>query len=187
MGVSIIKSVRLHIVLLLEAGLSKTEISKLTTVPYGSVLTICKRYETDPVSGLNTHYHNCGRKAADTTYRFKRMCLWLKRLHKDWGAPIIRVILTKRYPNDHIPSIRQIQLWFLAAHLNKPRQQKSQPFIGHATATHNIWQVDAKERFTLTENQAANYLNIVDEYSGAWLEAPLFPLCSYQSSTNLLN
>lgn len=183
MGVSIPKVIRQHIALLLEEGMPKTEIHRLTEIPYSSVLKICKLYEENGQSGLDTRYHLCGRKAADTTYRFKRMSVWLKRLHLEWGAPIIRVILTKRYPNETIPCIRQMQTWFIEAHLNKPRQQKSQPFIGHAVATHNIWQVDAKERFKLTEGQDANYLNIVDEHSGAWLEAPLFPLFSNQSST----
>ena len=186
MGVSIPKVTRQGIALLIEEGVSKTDISKRMDIPYRSVLKISKRYEEKGQFGLDTLYHQCGRHEAATTYRFKRLSIWLKRLHNEWGAPIIRVVLTKRYPHEVVPCIRQMQKWFIKAHLNKPRQQKSQPFIGHALATHNIWQVDAKERFTLTQGQDANYLNIVDEYSGAWLEAPLFPLCSYQPSANLL-
>ena len=185
MGVSITKVERQRIALLLEEGLSKAEISRLTDISYRNVLEICKRYEKNGHPGLETRYHLCGRKAMDTTYRFKRLSVWLKRLHNEWGAPIIRVVLTKRYPKEAIPCIRQMQTWFIEAHLNKPRQQKSQPYIGHALACHNIWQVDAKERFKLSQGQDANYLNIVDEYSGAWLEAPLSPLCTYQSSANL--
>ena len=183
MGVPLTRAVRERIVSLLGEGFAKTEISQLTEVPYSSLLKICKRYGEQGIEGLTPSYSQCGRKKTPDFYRFKRRSVWLKRLHMEWGAPIIRVVLTKRYPNERIPSIRQMQLWFIAAHLNKPRQKKGQPFIGHALATHNIWQVDAKERFRLTQGQDANYLNIVDEYSGAWLEAPLFPLCPCESST----
>ena len=59
--------------------------------------------------------------------------------------------------------------------MNKPRQRKGHLYMGAALAVHNIWQVDAKEQFTLSAGQAANYLTIVDEKSGGWLESPLFP------------
>ena len=171
------------IVSLLNQSVSKIEISRLTNIPYNSVLTICKLYTLHGDSGLSPQYAHCGRHSTEAMVRFKRICLWLKRRHPSWGAPIIRVVLTRRYGVEGLPSIRQMQKWFRLSGLNKPRQKKGQPSIGHALAEHNIWQVDVKERFTLASGQAANYLNIVDEYSGAWLEAPLFPLCPYQSSS----
>jgi hypothetical protein len=71
--------------------------------------------------------------------------------------------MTERYGSTGLPSIRQMQNWFKGAHLNKPRQHKGQPAIAPALEVRNIWQVDAKERLTLTAGQAANYLTIVDE------------------------
>ena len=83
--------------------------------------------------------------------------------------------MTKRYGSSGLPCIREMQKWFRAASLNKPRQRKGHLYMGAALAVHNIWQVDAKEQFTLSAGQAANYLTIVDEKSGSWLESPLFP------------
>lgn len=184
MGLAIVKSKRLLIVLLHEEGMPKTEISAATGVSYGSVLRIIHRHESTGESAINTSYHRCGRKTTEEMQFYKRICLWLKRHHQEWGAPIIRVHMTNRYGKQGIPSIRQMQKWFMAAHLNKPRQRNSRLSIGPAVDVHNIWQVDAKERFTLTAGQEADYLTIVDEKSGAWLEAPLFPLLSYLSSAD---
>lgn len=184
MGLAIVKSQRELIILLFTKGLPKTEISEIVNIPYGSVLKIIKRYKNNYAIGLNTQYANCGRKSTDQMQYYKRICLWLKRRHIEWGAPIIRVVMTQRYGADGLPSIREMQKWFRAANLNKPRQRKGHLVIGAALAVHNIWQVDAKEQFTLSAGQAANYLTIVDEKSGAWLEAPLSPLQSYQPSAD---
>jgi hypothetical protein len=184
MSLAIVKSVRECIILLSSKGLPRTEISKSVNVPYSSVLKIINRYKIDGLVGLETNYDRCGRTSPERILFFKRICLWLKRHHSEWGAPFIRMHMTQRYGSTGLPSIRQMQKWFKAAHLNKPRQLKGQPAIGSALEVHNIWQIDAKERFTLTAGQAANYLTIVDEKSGAWLEAPLFPLRTYQSSAD---
>ena len=183
MGTAITPINRHCIVSLLNQNVSKVEISKLTSISYNSVLTICKRYKEMGKSGIVVNYHLCGRKRTDSMKRYQRICLWLKRLHRDWGAPFIRVLMTRRYGSDGLPSIREMQRWFRAAHLNKPRQRKGQPSIGKALAEHNIWQIDAKERFTLAKGQVANYLNVVNEHSGSWLEASLFPLSPHQSGT----
>jgi transposase len=184
MSIAIVKSVRECIILLDKQGLAKTEISKTVNISYNTVLKIIKRYKDNEITGLDTDYDRCGHKITEQVQFYKRICLYLKRRHEEWGAPIIRAIMTKRYGKQDVPCIRHMQKWFRAASLNKPRQRKGHLVIGHALAVHNIWQVDAKERFTLTEGQAGDYLNIVDEKSGAWLEAPLFPLQAYQSSAN---
>jgi hypothetical protein len=185
MGLAIVKSKRVLIILLHDEGVSKTEISAITEVRYRTVSDFIRRYESSKDNVLHTSYHRSGRKTTDEMQFYKRICLWLKRRHPEWGAPIIRVVMTNRYGTEGIPCIRQMQKWFMAARLNKPRQRNNRLAIGPAVAVHNIWQVDAKERFTLAAGQAADYLTIVDEKSGAWLEAPLFPLFSYQSSSNL--
>lgn len=182
MGSAIVKSKREQIILLFTKGLPKTEISETVNIPYSSVLKIIEKYKNNYATGLNTQYDNCGRKSTEQMQFYKRISLWLKRRHIEWGAPIIRVVMTNRYGVEGLPCIREMQKWFRAASLNKPRQRKGHLYIGTALAVHNIWQVDAKEQFTLSAGQAANYLTIVDEKSGAWLEAPLSPLQSYQSS-----
>ena len=46
--------------------------------------------------------------------------------------------------------------------------QSDEPSIGRSLAPHNIWEVDAKERFTLEDGSPACYLTITDEKTGAW-------------------
>jgi hypothetical protein len=176
MSLSIDRMTRESVYSLYIQGISKVEISQRTQVSYKSVLTLCKRFKAKGALGIETSYSNSGCKSTEKMLFYKRVCLWLKRLHIEWGAPIIRVILTKRYGVGDLPSIRRIQDWFTITGATKPRQRLGQQSIGRSLAEHNIWQVDAKERFILASSEVGNYLNIVDEFSGAWLEAPLFPL-----------
>ena len=45
-------------------------------------------------------------------------------------------------------------------------------------------QVDAKERLQTMDEQPCCYLNFIDEYTGAALDAFVFPLCSDQPSSS---
>ena len=76
----------------------------------------------------------------------------------------------------NIPSIRSLERWYRENNLVKPKRQTGEPSIGRARAVHNIWEVDAKEQLELLDGQAACYLTMVDEKSGAWLASPVFPL-----------
>jgi hypothetical protein len=76
----------------------------------------------------------------------------------------------------NIPSIRTLERWYRENNLVKPKRQTGEPSIGRARAVHNIWEVDAKEQLELLDGQAACYLTIVDEKSGAWLASPVFSL-----------
>ena len=73
------------------------------------------------------------------------------------------------------PCIRTLQRWYRKEGLIRPNRQTAEPSIGKSRAVHNIWQVDAKENLVLADGTAACYLTMVDEKSGAWLAAPVFP------------
>ena len=61
--------------------------------------------------------------------------------------------------------------------LNRPREHHPAVDRGWAQAVHQVWQVDAKERLVLDNEQLqpACYLTISDEHSGACLKALVFP------------
>jgi len=138
-----------------------------------TVTNLWRRYQRQGPDGLAADYSACGRPA--NKGRLYRAARYLKYLHRSWGAPLIRTLLIERY-GPHVPSARTLQRWFTAATLTVPRQKRPPVDRDKGQAVHAVWQIDAKERLPMQ----ACYLSIVDEYSGALLEAPVFPLLSYQ-------
>jgi|JI9StandDraft_1071089.scaffolds.fasta_scaffold341187_1 hypothetical protein len=175
---------RQGIIRLKEEGKTLFAISQELSLPYATVRNLWQRYRRNPHQGLSTNYANCGKHPKTRQDLIYRAALWLKHLHPQWGTPKIHLVLCERYGKANVEHIRTLQRWYRHANLIKPRQQMSEPTIGDSKAVHNIWQVDAKERLTLADGQQACYLTIVDEKSGAALEAPVFPLCSNMSSSN---
>lgn len=120
MGQAIPLFVRERIVKLRQSGKKFTQISQEEQIPYSSVRKIWKRFEEKGLVGLGADYTNCGLKGCQTK-KIKRIALWLRYLHPNWGAPFIHMILEDRYGSDRLPTIRSIQLWFRAAGKNKVR------------------------------------------------------------------
>ena len=120
MGQAIPLSARERIVKLRKEGKKFTTISQEEQIPYSSVRKIWKRFLEKGLAGLAADYKNCGLKGCQTK-KIKRVALWLRYLHPDWGAPFIHMILEDRYGSDALPTIRSIQLWFRAAGRNKVR------------------------------------------------------------------
>ena len=164
------------------------ETSKKLSISYNSVRTLCHRYAAvDPTrtghkEALLPHYDQCGPQEKRYGAEVIEAALALKQLHPRWGAPRLRLLLEtemvskKRESREAIPSIRTLERWFREHNLIKPKRQTGEPRIGRARAVHNIWEVDAKEQLKLLDGQAACYLTMVDEKSGAWLASPVFPL-----------
>ena len=179
-------SVREEVIRLRELGHSMIEISELLPVCYGSVRDFCKRYSTCAEKGdksvLLPHYNLCGPQEKEYSLPVIEASLALKRLHPRWGAPRLLVSLeaemaTQGIDNpEDLPCIRTLERWYREHNLIKPKRQPCEPTIGRARAVHNIWEVDAKEQLELLDGQAACYLTMVDEKSGAWLASPVFPL-----------
>lgn len=120
MGQAIPLCVRERVVKLRQTGKKFTTISQEEQISYSSVRTIWKRFKAKGYEGLAADYQNCGPKGCQTI-KIKRVALWLRYLHPNWGAPFIHLLLEERYGSDSLPTIRTFQLWFRAAGRNKIR------------------------------------------------------------------
>ncbi len=149
---------------------------------YSSVRTYWRRYSQSGLEGLAPSYQKCGRKGPSHTDLIYRAARYLKFCHRQWGAPLIRLKLEQRYPQEHLPTVRTLQRWFKKANLSPLRKQVPEPEKPWAEAPHEIWQIDAKEQLTLQDGSRACYLTVTDEHSGALLASPVFPPLSYQQS-----
>lgn len=177
MGQPLSMTLRLLLVEQHLQGQSLAQIARSHHLSYATVRTIWQRFEARGRQGLAPDYSRCGRPRRDD--RIYRAARYLKFLHRQWGAPLIRLKLEQRY-GSAIPSVRTLQRWFKRDGLTLPRKQLPRAKVAWAEAPHAIWQIDAKENLRLgpaetSSAEVASYLTIVDEHSGALLEAPVFP------------
>ena len=175
----------MHIRSLIIEQLTKADNSMIAVctehgLSYSTIRRLWKRYKAEGISGLKPHYDQCGSHQPKGEALIYRCALWLKRHHPNWGAPVIGVVLHDRYPQKSLPSERTMQRWFKAQHLYPPKGLIAANHPEPATAVHDTWQVDAKEKLHLRAGQAASYLTIVDEHSGSLLKAVVFPLSAHQ-------
>lgn len=175
MGAAISITTRRQIIEGYRSGRSKLSLSQEFQVSYGSVQTLCRRVEADGELGLQPRYQNCGGNTERSDRLIVRAACWLKRRHPKWGAPLIRLLLQKRYPDKAIASARTMQKWFAAKALNRPRSKTPKAAKQWADHVHQIWQVDAKEKQRLADGTAVCWLTVTDERSTAVLAAPVFP------------
>lgn len=160
-------------------GVPPKMISEQLSVPYGTVKHLCRKFKSCRPDVLSPRYANCGRKPAPSDEVVKNRALALREQHPRWGAPRIRVELLLSAPvpeQGRLVSTKTLQRFFRKKEAYPARRQSNGPSIGRSLAPHNIWEVDAKERFTLADGRPACYLTVTDEKTGAWLEAPVFPL-----------
>lgn len=170
---------REQILSLQKQGIGPKAISEQLSLSYGTVKHLCRKFKSCAWEGIGPNYANCGRKATPCKDKAKSLAIELRGQHPKWGAPRIRVELQLNgdlYSSEELVSIRTLQRLFRKKGLSPVRAQSGQPAIGRSLAPHNIWEVDAKERFRLSDGTPACYLTIADEKTGAWLEAPVFPL-----------
>ena len=77
-----------------------------------------------------------------------------------------------------LPAARTLQDAFRAAQVSTrrsgPRNRGREP-APHATRLHEVWQVDAVEKTRLANGRLASWLTVVDEATGAMLDAELSP------------
>jgi hypothetical protein len=158
-----------------HSGQSLHSIALELRVSYGAAWKLWKRYESDGQGGLLPRYDNNGRKGPGRDCLVFRAACWLKRLHPDWGAAMIHAKLKSRYPNEELACKRQMNRWFSAVGLSHRGSRMPQNPKQWAEEVHDIWQVDAKELVRLDTGSEVCWLTIVDEKSGALIEAPPFP------------
>jgi transposase len=201
MGQALSLALRERIYTLREKGMTLTNISEELSIPHSTVKQLCRRFRQQGISGLVPSYSNCGSKTSLQLNEQKARFIALKEQHLRWGAPRLHLEQqlsdskrsdadldlaqneARSKPEKNLASIRSLNRWYRQVGLSKPRKQGGQVSIGRALAPHNIWEIDAKERLILCDGSPACYLTITDEKSGAWLEAPVFPLFPYQPST----
>lgn len=126
------------------------------------------------MAGLKPRYINCRPQGIKSDQLVYRSALWLKRLHRKWGAPLIRLKLQQRYPERKVPTERTMHKWFRKAGLTAPRSKTPKEGKQWALRPHGVWQVDGKEEQRLATGEWACWLTIVDEHSGALLAGPAF-------------
>ena len=175
MGAALSLSDRELIVKAKLAGKTLVEISSENGFSHSTTGNIWRRFKKYGFEGLGANYHHCGPKQIKSSALIYRCCLFLKRKYPLWGAPIIRTILTERYPYERLPTVRTIQLWFKKAGLNAAKFHRETPKAAQVKEAHDCWQLDAKENIKLLDGSKACYLTSVDVKSGAVLGTPVFP------------
>lgn len=180
MGQALPLSLRHQIIDLHLSGLNYSNIATAIGKSYDGVKKIVRQYKSKGLEGLKTNYVQSRQKQTEAL--IYRCAIHLKRRHRDWGAPLIRSILLKRYPNKKIPSTRTFQLWFKEQRLNQSKSKVPKVKANQSQQVHQTWQIDAKERFCLATGERICWLNISDEYSRSLLESRVFPPQTNQPS-----
>lgn len=175
MGQATSYTIRQEIVSLREQGKTLLTISEQTQVGFSTVQRLCARQKELGAEGLKPLYGNCGKSKPNRRNWAYRSILWLRRLHPYWGAPLMHLKMSQKYPNRQIPSIRTLQYWFKwsstgLCHNTHPKEE-----VEWAKSPHDIWQTDAKEQGKLLDYSPYCWLTITDEKSGGLIQAPLFP------------
>src|SRR5262245_41020939 len=99
----------------------------------------------------------------------------LRQQHPLWGAPLIRSLLLRDYPQSQVPSARTIQRLFRRLGAGRPpRPEAPPPQRRRAERPHEVWQMDASERIAPADATEVCWLRIVDEYTGAFLLTRVF-------------
>ena len=109
---------------------------------------------------LTVGYYKCGPQAPRSEALLHRASLWLKRLHPDWGAPLIHLRLLERYDPQ-----RTLQRWLPSARANKAG---GFPAVGDQPSSLQSRRLRATKGFGL------NYSNI--QFSPR-LSQTEFPVC----------
>lgn len=177
MGRAVELAVRRLIVERHERGEAFGQIAQQLGLSYWTVRSIYRSWHKQGNQALQTHYERCGRPAKRRLdSHMWRSALALRRHHSHWGAGVIRVMLSRRWPDHPLPSRRTLGRWLAAANLipKKSRVPKG-PSRDRAREVHETWQIDAKEEMAMADRSWASWLAISDEHSGAALAAEVFP------------
>jgi transposase len=173
---------RQQIVALRQAGLSLPAIAQQLQLAPATVRDWWHRYRDQGETGLQTHYDRCGPRAARTAPLVQQAVLTLRREHPTWGAGLIRLETKKQFPDQPLPTVRQIQRWFRAAGLQPPRAKRPPVERQRGSEPHQVWQIDAKEQLRLADGSGTSVLTVTDEASGALLGVVPFPPVSLEPS-----
>lgn len=159
-----------------KSGKTLVVIAEENHLSYKTVKRIWSLYKKGGIEGIKPNYANCGPKKPkyDKLYRIS---IFLKKKYPVWGAPFILCLLSKRFPNEKMPTACAVQKWFRKKGLNKPKTSQPKPTKEEEQVhqVHDCWQIDAKENIVLEGEGKGCYLTTTDVKSGSALGAPFFP------------
>lgn len=162
-----------------QSGEKKSEISRSTGVDYHCLLGWIARFEEQGETGLKPHYKLCGRKTKVSPEVNEKIKAF-RQAHDEWGGAYIQLQTKRAFPDAYIPGTRQIQRLLKSTGL-MPKRSKQPVVCGDwAKQPFERVQTDAKERLVTRDGRPCCYLNLIDEYTGAALEAFVFPLRTHQ-------
>ena len=168
-------ALRLEVIECYEKGERQIDISRRLGLSYSTIKNWLKRYRALGRDGLRLRYDQCGGRSKFSS-QLKQAAISLKREHPSWGGGYIRMKLAKQHPKEYIPCVRQLQRYFQRAGLVELRsKQPRAPSKDWARWPLYRVQVDAKEQIQTADGKWCCYLTFTDEYSGAVLEALVFP------------
>ena len=121
-----------------QTGMSFAAIAEKHKTSYQAVRRLCRRFEQEGEAGIKPRYARCGPQGIQSDPFIYRVCLWLKRLHRNWGAPLILLKLKHRYPEKKLPNERTLQIWFRQAGLNVPRSKHPKEEKSWASKVHQV-------------------------------------------------
>ena len=157
-----------------QAGEKISVISRALEVDYNTLLGWIKRFQSEGLPGLQVKYSGCGRKPMASEQVVERAKL-LRQTHPDWGGGYIRLNLLRDLPGEKVPGERQLQRQLSEAGLGVRRTKLPAVPADWVRKAFERVQVDAKERLRTRDGKECCYLNFVDEYTGAELDAFVFP------------
>jgi Helix-turn-helix domain len=186
MAKSINFSTREMIINLHSQGVSMRQISFQEKISYDAVRRLVSRYKTEGDQGLIPKYSQCGPKRSEESECSYRLVRLYKHYHPEWGVSYILMKIRNTYPQLLLCVSRVYERRLKLA--NKLTIVKNPPlqYVYHVERSrepHDAWQGDAKELLQTLDGQVACYLSIIDEKTGCLLEAKVFSLQLYESST----
>lgn len=167
--------IRKEIVQRRDKGETFRAIAEEMSLSYDTVRQIWRHWETH--GQLAPNYKACSHPGPRKPREVWEAALKLRQAHPRWGAMVIRLRLLDHFEASDVPSERTLQNWFRKAGLNRTPANQRQPVISvkRGKAVHEVWAVDAKEKLKLADGSGASWLTVVDEASGAILDAEAFP------------
>jgi hypothetical protein len=166
---------REQIVALRQQGHTYAQIAQQLGRKERGVREVCCRFRLQGAASLPIHYDRCGHPGSRFPAPLREHALQLKRQHRRWGAPLIRLQLADAFPGERLPGVRTLQSWFQAAGLQPLRAQPPPVDRTRGETAHAVWQLDAKERMRLADGSGTCGMTVVDEGTGAALGAAVFP------------
>lgn len=165
------------------AGRTYAQIAEELQMGLGTVKNLWKRYLSEGNSGLLPLYSHCGRPVEPNDEISFRLVRLIKHLHPSWGVPLILLKLSEKFPHIRLRSARQCQRRLFKHSGKLPPPILPPPIVfDRARIAHDVWQIDAKERFSLLNGEEVCYLTISDEGTGALLGTQAFPPWAYRTS-----